>query len=44
MWICNNCGQSNSDNECIGEHCGSYKEEPAYDAIDDEGKYKCITP
>jgi len=36
MWTCKICGHRNPDSEDICEDCGSYKDEPAYDAIDDE--------
>ena len=37
MWTCKICGHRNSDDEeDICEDCGSYNDEPAYDAIDDE--------
>jgi len=36
MWTCKICGHRNPDGEDICEECGSYKDEPAYDAIDDE--------
>jgi hypothetical protein len=36
MWHCEICGHLNSDDLEICENCGAYREEPAYDDIDDE--------
>jgi len=36
MWICPVCEHKNPEDEDICEECGSYSEEPAYDAIADE--------
>lgn len=36
MWICEVCGHKNPDSEDVCEECGSYKDEPAYDAIADD--------
>ena len=35
-WTCMICGEENPEDEVICQSCGSYKEEPCYDAIADE--------
>lgn len=36
MWSCLVCGRENSDDDVICLDCGSYRDEPCYDAIADE--------
>ncbi len=34
-WVCEICGNVNSEEEIICEECGSYRDEPVYDVEDD---------
>lgn len=36
-WICPICDHENPDDAEVCRVCGAYREEPAYDAIADEG-------